>query len=100
MGADWILRCLLVGRVKHLCVTELVVVPEESVEVSLPDDTKLSVRLIDCVGYMVDGAAGLFEEGTERMVTTPWFDHEVTLTEAAEAGTERVKESKLSFVLN
>ena len=65
-------------------------VPEEAAEISLPDGTQLSVRLIDCVGYMVDGAAGQFEDGTERMVTTPWFDHEVTITEAAEAGTEKV----------
>lgn len=65
-------------------------VPEEAVEINLPDGTQLSVRMIDCVGYMVEGAAGQFEEGAERMVTTPWFDHEVTITEAAEAGTERV----------
>lgn len=65
-------------------------VPEEAAEINLPDGTQLSVRLIDCVGYMVDGAAGQFEDGAERMVTTPWFDHEVTITEAAEAGTEKV----------
>lgn len=65
-------------------------VPEEAAEIRLPDDVSLSVRLIDCVGYMVDGAAGQFEGGAERMVTTPWFDREVTITEAAEAGTEKV----------
>ena len=65
-------------------------VPEEAAEICLPDDTRLSVRLIDCVGYMVEGAAGQFEGGEERKVTTPWFDHEVTMTEAAEAGTEKV----------
>ena len=65
-------------------------VPEEAAEIKLPDGTQMSVRLIDCVGYMVDGAAGQFEDGAERMVTTPWFDHEVTITEAAEAGTEKV----------
>lgn len=65
-------------------------VPEEAAEICLPDDTRLTVRLIDCVGYMVEGAAGQFEGGEERKVTTPWFDHEVTMTEAAEAGTEKV----------
>ena len=39
---------------------------------------------------MAEGAAGQFEDGAERMVTTPWFDREVTMTEAAEAGTEKV----------
>ena len=38
----------------------------------------------------MEGAAGQFEDGSERMVTTPWFDHEVTMTEAAERGTEQV----------
>ena len=75
---------------KTIMTAEPKFVPEEAVEISLPDDTRLSVRLIDCVGYMVDGAAGQFEDGAERLVTTPWFDHEVTLTEAAEAGTEKV----------
>ena len=49
-----------------------------------------SVRLIDCVGYLVDGAAGAEEEGSPRMVTTPWFDHEIPMVEAAELGTRRV----------
>ena len=48
------------------------------------------MRLIDCVGYMVKGASGQFEDGAERMVSTPWFDHEVTITEAAEKGTQKV----------
>lgn len=65
-------------------------VPEEAAEIRLSEDVRLSVRLIDCVGYMVDGAAGQFEGGAERMVTTPWFDREVTMTEAAETGTEKV----------
>ncbi len=65
-------------------------VPEEAVEIAFPDDTQLSVRLIDCVGYMVEGAEGQFEAEGERMVTTPWFDHEVSISEAAEAGTEKV----------
>lgn len=51
---------------------------------------ELSVRLIDCVGYMVDGAIGQTENGQERMVTTPWFDHEIPMREAAEIGTRKV----------
>ncbi len=75
---------------KTIMTAEPKFVPEEAAEIILPDGAQLSVRLIDCVGYMVDGAAGQFEDGAERLVTTPWFDHEVTITEAAEAGTEKV----------
>ena len=65
-------------------------VPENPVNISLAGNTELAVRLVDCVGYMVDGAAGQFEDGEERMVTTPWFDHEISMTEAAEKGTYKV----------
>lgn len=76
-------------------------VPEDAVSVSFSDNTELSVRLIDCVGYMVDGAAGQFEDGSERMVTTPWFDHEVSITDAAEQGTYKVisEHSTLGLVI-
>ena len=64
--------------------------PENPVNISLAGNTEPAVRLVDCVGYMVDGAAGQFEDGEERMVTTPWFDHEISMTEAAEKGTYKV----------
>lgn len=75
---------------KTIMTAEPKFVPEEAVPIRLEDGTEASVRLIDCVGYMVSGAAGQFENGSERMVTTPWFDREVTLTEAAEKGTQKV----------
>ena len=78
------------GSGKTIMTAEPKFVPEDAVSISLDEKTQLKVRLIDCVGYMVDGAAGQFEEGEERLVATPWFDHEVTLTEAAEKGTSRV----------
>lgn len=78
------------GSGKTIMTAEPKFVPEDAATIRLGEDTDLSVRLIDCVGYMVEGAAGQFEDGNERMVTTPWFDHEVTMTEAAEAGTEKV----------
>ena len=65
-------------------------VPEEAVEVSLDGGAAFSVRLIDCVGYMVPGAVGQFEDLAPRMVMTPWFDHEIPMTEAAEIGTRKV----------
>lgn len=65
-------------------------IPEDAVSIQLSDGVTLSVRLIDCVGYMVNGAAGQFENGEERMVTTPWFEQEISLTDAAEKGTHKV----------
>ena len=78
------------GSGRTIMTAEPKFIPEEAVTVSLGEGAEVSVRLIDCVGYMVEGAAGQFEDGTERMVTTPWYDHEITLTEAAEKGTEKV----------
>lgn len=48
------------------------------------------MRLIDCVGYMVDGAAGHIENDEERLVKTPWFDYEIPFSQAAEIGTRKV----------
>ena len=75
---------------KTIMTAEPKFVPENAVTIRAGENTELSVRLVDCVGYMVEGAAGQFEDGHERMVTTPWFDHEVTITEAAEKGTLKV----------
>ena len=65
-------------------------VPEEAVAVTMEGGAAFQVRLIDCVGYMVEGAVGHLEGATQRMVTTPWFDHEIPMSEAAEIGTRKV----------
>lgn len=78
------------GSGRTIMTSEPKFVPEEAVNISIDGDINLSVRLVDCVGYMVEGASGLLDDGTERMVTTPWFDHEVSMTEAAEEGTYKV----------
>lgn len=78
------------GSGKTIMTAEPKFVPEEAAYIEVGEGIGFSVRLVDCVGYMVRGAAGQFEDGSERMVTTPWFDHEVTLTQAAESGTEKV----------
>ena len=78
------------GSGRTIMTVEPKFIPEEAVTIRLDDAVDVSVRLIDCVGYMVNGAAGQMENGQERMVTTPWFDHEITLTEAAEQGTHKV----------
>lgn len=55
--------------------------------------------MIDSVGYMVDGAVGAEENGVPRMVTTPWYDQEIPMTQAAELGTKKVMEEHCSIGL-
>ena len=74
-------------------------VPEEAIEISPDGKVKLRVRMIDSVGYMVRGAVGADEEGVPRMVTTPWYDYEIPMTEAAELGTTKVMEEQCSIGL-
>ena len=78
------------GSGRTIMTAEPKFVPEDAVNVTLDGGVSFSVRLVDCVGYMVDGASGQFEDGAERMVATPWFDEEVSMSRAAEEGTRRV----------
>ena len=75
---------------KTITTTEPKFIPNEAAKVVLGDNIDVMVRLIDCVGYMVDGAVGHMEEDAERMVKTPWFDYEIPFTQAAEIGTDKV----------
>ena len=75
---------------KTITTTEPKFIPKEAAEINVDDGMKVKVRLIDCVGYMVDGAGGHMEEDTERMVKTPWFDQPIPFTRAAETGTQKV----------
>ena len=75
---------------KTIMTTEPKFIPKEAAEISLEDGINVKVRLIDCVGFMVDGAAGYEENGAERLVKTPWFDYEIPFTQAAEIGTRKV----------
>ena len=75
---------------KTIMTTEPKFVPKEAAEISMTDDVKVKVRLIDCVGYMVDGAGGHMENNEERKVKTPWFEYEIPFTKAATIGTQKV----------
>lgn len=87
------------GSGKTIMTSEPKFVPEEAVEISPDGTTKLKLRLIDSVGYMVDGAVGATEDGQERMVTTPWFDREIPMSQAAELGTQKVMQEHCSVGL-
>ena len=72
-----------------IMTTEPKFVPNEAVEITV-NDVKLNVRLIDCVGYIVDGATGHQSDNSPRMVSTPWADEKMPFTKAAELGTRKV----------
>lgn len=79
------------GSGRTVMTTQPKFVPNDAVSIRLADDAaELSVRMIDCVGYMVEGALGGSEEDVPRMVRTPWFDHDIPFDEAAEIGTRKV----------
>ena len=80
------------GSGKTITSSEPKFIPEQAVEISPDGEVRLRVRLIDSVGYMVSGAVGAEEDGQPRMVTTPWYDHEIPMTQAAELGTRKVME--------
>ena len=73
-----------------IMTTEPKFVPKEAAKIQLSEDVEVKIRLIDCVGYMVDGASGHVENHVERQVKTPWFDYEIPFTKAAEIGTQKV----------
>jgi len=75
---------------KTIMTTEPKFIPKEAVEIKITDDIKIKTRLVDCVGFMVDGAVGHIENNVERMVKTPWFEKEIPFTQAAEIGTKKV----------
>lgn len=85
------------GSGKTIMTSEPKFVPEEAVEICPDGTTRLRIRMIDSVGYMVDGAVGATEDGNPRMVSTPWFDHQIPLTEAAEIGTKKVMDDHASI---
>lgn len=75
---------------RTIMTTEPKFVPENAVPVTLEDNAHLKVRMIDCVGYIVDSAVGYIEDDGERMVKTPWSDEAMPFRKAAELGTSKV----------
>lgn len=78
------------GSGRMITTTEPKFIPKQAARISLNKETDINVRLVDCVGYMVDGAAGHLEEDKERLVKTPWYDYEIPFTKAAHIGTKKV----------
>lgn len=87
------------GSGKTIMTSEPKFVPEQAVEISPDNAARMRIRMIDSVGYMIPGAVGAEEDGIPRMVTTPWYDHEIPMTEAAELGTKKVMQEHCSIGL-
>lgn len=87
------------GTGRTIMTAEPKFVPEQAAEISLPGGAACRVRLVDCVGYLVDGALGSMEDDAPRMVTTPWRETPITLAEAAEIGTRKVIEEHATIGL-
>jgi len=75
---------------KTIMTTEPKFIPKEAAQIQMEDGIQAKVRLIDCVGFMVDGASGHIENEKERLVKTPWFENDIPFTRAAEIGTRKV----------
>jgi len=74
---------------RTIMTTEPKFIPKDAVHIKL-DTEEPAIRMIDCVGYLVDGASGHIENEKERMVHTPWFDYDIPFSEAADIGTRKV----------
>ena len=78
------------GSGRTIMTAEPKFVPEEAAEISIHGGGSCRVRLVDCVGYLVDGALGHTEDDLPRMVSTPWSDTPIPMAQAAELGTRKV----------
>ncbi len=75
---------------KTIMTTEPKFVPAKGAKIALSKGMEASVRLVDCVGFAVEGANGFEEDGAPRLVKTPWQEEPMPFERSAEIGTEKV----------
>ncbi len=75
---------------RTIMTTEPKFIPKNAAKINISEDMDVKVRLVDCVGFMVEGATGHIEDNKERMVKTPWYDETLPFSQAAELGTRKV----------
>ncbi len=75
---------------KTIMTTQPKFVPNEAIRIDLDEHTAFNVRLVDCVGYLIDGILGHTEDDMPRMVRTPWSEEDIPFEKAAEIGTRKV----------
>lgn len=78
------------GDGKTIMTVEPKFVPSNAISVKVEDELYVKVRLVDCVGYIIDNANGYLEDGKMRMVKTPWFSEAIPFDEASKIGTKKV----------
>ena len=86
---------------KTIMTTQPRFIPNEAVKINIDEKVEMKVRMIDCVGYLIDGAIGHVEGEKPRLVKTPWTEEDIPFEEAAELGTKKVIEqhSTIGIVL-
>ncbi|MBQ4598462.1 MAG: stage IV sporulation protein A [Clostridia bacterium] len=75
---------------KTVMTAEPKFIPENGVRLRTAGGMKMNIRMVDCVGYLVDGALGGEENGAPRMVNTPWSAEKMEFSAAAKLGTKKV----------
>ncbi len=78
------------GLGKTIMTMEPKFVPANAVEINVEENLSVKVRLIDCVGYIIENSQGYLEDGKMRLVKTPWFSETIPFDEAAKIGTQKV----------
>lgn len=91
----------LSGQGRTITTIEPKFIPANAISIPVEDSLSVNVRLIDCVGYIIDSSNGYLEDGKMRMVKTPWFSEAIPFDEAAKVGTQKVikDHSTLGIVL-
>ncbi len=89
------------GDGKTIMTMEPKFIPSNAISLKIEENLSIQVRLIDCVGFLIDSASGYLEDGKMRMVKTPWFSEEIPFDEASRIGTEKVikEHSTLGIVI-
>ncbi len=80
------------GSGKIITTVEPKFIPKNGMDINLSSDVDVKIKLIDCVGFLISGVEGNTQDGTERMIKTPWFEKEIPFKEGAELGTRKVIE--------
>ncbi|WP_067725449.1 stage IV sporulation protein A [Oceanobacillus damuensis] len=75
---------------RTIMTTEPKFIPNQAVKLSVDEGLDVNVRLVDCVGYAVEGAKGFEDENGPRMINTPWYEDPIPFHDAAEIGTRKV----------
>ncbi|TXL67861.1 stage IV sporulation protein A [Cerasibacillus terrae] len=75
---------------KTIMTTEPKFIPNQAVSVEVDEGLDVNIRLVDCVGYAVEGAKGFEDENGPRMIHTPWYEDPIPFHDAAEIGTRKV----------